>query len=71
VASAWALTPLIAPSISLSAFTGSPAGSAISAEPVPLAASAAGLILISAAALAAQFLIARQRGVARALRVGE
>lgn len=71
VASAWALTPLIAPSISLSAFTGSPAGAAINAEPAPLAASAAGLILLSAAALAAQFLIARHRGVARALRVGE
>ena len=71
VASAWALTPLIAPSISLSAFTGSPAGAAISAEPVPLAASAAGLIVLSAAALAAQFLIARHRGVALALRAGE
>ena len=71
VASAWALTPLIAPSISLSAFTGSGASAAITPEPVPLAASAAGLIVLSAAALAAQFLIARHRGVTGALRAGE
>ena len=70
VATALALGPLIAPSISLSAFTGSDNGVAFRTEPVPLAACAAGLILVAAAALAAQFLIARRRGVARSLRVG-
>jgi putative ABC transport system permease protein len=73
-ASAYVLAPLIAPSISLSAFTGSgtsAAGAGIRTEPLPLAACAAGLILLSAAALAAQFLIARHRGVAGALRVTE
>jgi len=74
VASAYALAPLIAPSISLSAFTGSgtsAAGAGIRTEPLPLAACATGLILLSALALAAQFLIARRRGVARPLRVTE
>jgi putative ABC transport system permease protein len=73
-ASAYVLAPLIAPSISVSAFTGSgtsAAGAPIRIEPLPLAACAAGLILLSAAALAAQFLIARRRGVAGALRVTE
>ena len=71
VASTYALEPLIAPSISLSAFTGSGAGAAIRTELLPVAASAAGLILLSAAALAVQFLIARRHGVQRPLRVGE
>jgi putative ABC transport system permease protein len=71
VASTYALAPLIAPSISLSAFTGSATGAAIRTELLPLAASAGGLILLSAAALAVQFLIARRRGIQRALRVGE
>jgi putative ABC transport system permease protein len=71
VASALVLGPLIAPSISLSAFTGSGSGVAITTEPAPLIMCAAGLILVAAAALAAQFLIARRRGVARSLRVGE
>jgi len=71
VASALVLGPLIAPSISLSAFTGSDNGVAFRTEPAPLVACAAGLILVAAAALAAQFLIARRRGVARSLRVGE
>jgi putative ABC transport system permease protein len=71
VASALVLGPLIAPSISLSAFTGSATGVAVRTEPAPLIACAAGLILVAALALAAQFLIARRRGVARSLRVGE
>jgi len=71
VASALVLGPLIAPSISLAAFTGSAAGVAIRTEPVPLVACAVGLILVAAAALAAQVLMARRRGVARPLRLGE
>ena len=71
VASAWVLGPLIAPSISLSALTGSAGGTAITTEPLPLVGCAAGLIVLSVLALAVQFLIARRRGVARPLRVGE
>jgi putative ABC transport system permease protein len=73
-ASAYALAPLIAPSISLSAFAGSgtsAGGAGIRTEPLPLAACALGLIVLSAVALAAQFLIARRRGVAGSLRVTE
>jgi putative ABC transport system permease protein len=70
VASAWVLGPLIAPSISLSALTGSAGGTAIRTEPLPLVACAAGLIVVAVLALAAQFLIARRRGVARPLRAG-
>jgi len=74
VAAVWALAQLIAPSISLSALTGSAAsaaGAGIRAELLPLAACAVGLILLSVVVLAAQFLIVRRRGVARPLRVGE
>jgi putative ABC transport system permease protein len=74
VVSVYALAPLIAPSISLSAFSGtgaSAAGAGIRTEPLPLAACAVGLIVLSAAALAAQFLVARRRGVAGPLRVTE
>jgi hypothetical protein len=74
VAAVYALAALIAPSISLSAFTGSAAsvaGGGIRAELLPLAACVAGLILLSVVALGAQFLIARRRGVARPLRVTE
>jgi putative ABC transport system permease protein len=74
VAAVWALALLIAPSISLSALTGSAASVAsagIGTELLPLAACAAGLILLSVVVLAAQFLIARRRGVARPLRAAE
>jgi hypothetical protein len=74
VVSAYALAPLIAPSISLSALSGSgaPAAAAgIRTEPLVLAAWAAGLIVLSVVALAAQFLVVRRRGVAGPLRVAE
>ena len=74
VAATFALAPLIAPSISLSAFTGSAgsaAGAGIRTELLPLAACGTGLILLSVVALAAQFLIAQGRGVAQPLRVTE
>jgi putative ABC transport system permease protein len=71
VASAWALAPLVAPSISLASLTGSGAGVAVRIEPLPLAACAAGLVLLAAGVLAVQFVLARRRGVARALRVGD
>jgi putative ABC transport system permease protein len=71
VASAWALAPLVGPAINLSAFTGTGAGVPVRTEPVPLAACAAGLVLLSALALAAQAVITGRRGAARALRVGD
>jgi hypothetical protein len=74
VAATYALAPLIAPSISLSAFTGSAAsaaGAGIRTELLPLAACGVGLILLSVAALAAQSLIAQGHGVARSLRVAK
>jgi putative ABC transport system permease protein len=74
VAATFALAPLIAPSISLSAFTGSAAsaaGAGISTELLPLVVCGTGLILLSVVALAAQFLIAQGRGAARPLRVTE
>ncbi len=71
VASAWALAPLVAPSISLAPLTGSGAGVPVRIEPLPLAACAAGLVLLAAGVLAAQFVLASRRGVARALRVGD
>jgi len=74
VAATYALAPLIAPSISLSAFTGSAAsaaGAGIRTELLPLAACGTGLILLSVVALAAQSLIAQGHGVARSLRVAK
>jgi putative ABC transport system permease protein len=74
VAATYALAPLIAPSISLSAFTGSAAsaaGAGIRTEVLPLAACGTGLILLSVAALAAQSLIAQGHGVTRSLRVAK
>ena len=74
VVSAYALAPLIAPSISLSALSGSGASAAaagIRTEPLVLAACTAGLVALSAVALATQFLVVRRRGVAGPLRVTE
>ena len=74
VAATYALAPLIAPSISLSALSGSGASAAaagIRTEPLVLAACTAGLVALSAVALATQFLVVRRRGVAGPLRVTE
>jgi putative ABC transport system permease protein len=71
VASAWALAPLVGPAINLSAFTGTGTGVPIRTEPLPLAACAAGLVLLSVLALAAQAVITGHRGAARALRAGD
>ena len=74
VAATYALAPLIAPSISLSAFTGSAAsaaGAGIRTELLPLAACGTGLILLSVVALAAQSLLAQGHGIARSLRVAK
>ena len=69
IASAWALALLVGPSISLSAFTGTGAAVPIRAEPAPLAAAAAGLVVAALAALITQTVMAGRRGAARALRM--
>jgi putative ABC transport system permease protein len=71
VACAWALAPLIGPSLNLAAFSGT--GTAILVTPgvVPLAAAAAGLVLATLLILAASAMITYHRGSARALRIAD
>ena len=71
VACAWLLAPLVGPSLNLAAFSGT--GSAITVAPavLPLAASAAGLVLAALLALAVQAMITYHRGSARALRIAD
>ncbi|HTZ26172.1 MAG TPA: hypothetical protein VMC83_19415, partial [Streptosporangiaceae bacterium] len=66
VACAWLLVPLVGPSVNLAAFgvTGS-----VAAAVLPLAASAAGLVVAALLVLAVQAVISYQRGSARALRI--
>jgi putative ABC transport system permease protein len=59
IAVAWALAPLLGPSINLSAFTGSTASVPIRPELPLLAAAAAGLVIVALASLTAETLIAR------------
>ena len=64
IAVAWALAPLLGPSIDLSAFTGSTASVPIRPEVLLLAAAAAGLVIVAVASLTAETLIAgRGRGL--------
>jgi putative ABC transport system permease protein len=71
IACAWALAPLVGPSIGLSAFTGPGPSVAVAPDPVALVASAAGLILAALLALAAQAVITYRRGSTGALRITE
>ncbi len=71
IACAWALAPLVGPSIDLSVFTGPGPGVVVAPDPVALATSAAGLILAALLALAAQAVITYRRGSATALRITE
>ncbi len=68
---AWALVPLLAPSIDLSLFTGSSARVPVQADFAVIGYLAAGLIAVALITLFAQGLAIRIRGVSRALRVGE
>ncbi len=70
-ACAWLLTPLVGPSINLTAFTGAGPGVAVVAAPFPLAAAAIGLVLAALLVLAAQAVITYRRGSARALRIDD
>ncbi|HEY1619540.1 MAG TPA: FtsX-like permease family protein [Streptosporangiaceae bacterium] len=70
-ACAWALALIVGPDLNLAPFTGSAAGVPVRPEPVVLAATAAGLLVVAMATLTGQALVAGRRGVARALRIGD
>lgn len=70
-ACAWLLAPLVGPSINLAAFSAAGPGVAVTPDALTLAVSAAGLLLVSLVALAAQAVITYRRGSARALRIAE
>jgi putative ABC transport system permease protein len=71
VACAWLLAPLIGPSLNLAAFSGTRSASALTPAVVPLAASAAGLVVATLLVLAVQAAITYHRGSARALRIAD
>lgn len=66
-----ALVPLVGPALNLAAFTGMPVSVPLHADPVAIAATAAGLLLLAALTLTIQNKLARSRGATQALRVGE
>jgi putative ABC transport system permease protein len=65
------LIPLVAPAISLSAFTSSNVSAPFLTDPLALAGSAAALIVLAVATIFIQVAVASHRGAARQLRVGE
>ena len=71
---AWAcavvLPRVVAPAIDLSAFTGSPAGVALTPDVAAVALPLAGLAAVAAVALAIEIRTGRRRGVAASLRAG-
>jgi putative ABC transport system permease protein len=70
-ACALALVPLVGPSVNLAAFTGTPVVVPLHANLMAIAATAVGLIVLAWVTLAVQSRLARSRGTAQALRVGE
>ena len=70
-ACALALVPLVGPAVDLAAFTGMPVTVPLHANLVAIVATAAGLVLLAWLTLAVQHRLARGRGTAQALRVGE
>ena len=68
---ALALVPLVGPAVILAAFTGTPVTVPLRAEPLAIVAAAAGLLLLAALTLTIQNGLARSRGTAQALRVGQ
>jgi putative ABC transport system permease protein len=68
---AWALVPLVGPSINLSPFTGSGVSVPLRADYPVIGYLAACLVALAAGTLAAQAAATRLRGISRALRVGE
>ena len=70
-ACALALVPLVGPAVDLAAFTGMPVTVPLHANLVAIVATAAGLVVVAWLTLAVQHRVARSRGTAQALRVGE
>jgi putative ABC transport system permease protein len=70
-ACALALVPLVGSTVDLAAFTGTPVTVPLRAEPLAIVAAAAGLLLLAALTLTIQNGLARSRGTAQALRVGQ
>jgi putative ABC transport system permease protein len=68
---ALALVPLVGPAVDLAAFTGMPVTVPLHANLVAIVVTAAGLVLLAWLTLAVQYRLARGRGAAQALRVGE
>jgi putative ABC transport system permease protein len=71
VACAWLLVPLVGPSLNLAAFAGTASAAAVTPAVIPLAGSAAGLVLAALLVLAIQAVITYHRGSARALRIAD
>ena len=68
---ALALVPLVGSAIDLAAFTGMVVAVPLRAEPLAIVAAAGGLLLLAALTLTIQHRLARSRGTAQALRVGQ
>ena len=68
---ALALVPLVGSAIDLAAFTGMVVAVPLRAEPLAIVAAAGGLLLLAALTLNLQNGLARSRGIAQALRVGQ
>ena len=68
---ALALVPLMGSTVNLAAFTGTPVAVPLRAQPLAIAAAAVGLLLLAALTLIIQNGLARSRGTAQALRVGQ
>jgi putative ABC transport system permease protein len=71
VVCAWLLVPLVGPSLSLTAFSGTGSAAVVTAAVFPLAASAAGLVLAALLVQAVQAVITYHRGSTRALRIAD
>ena len=70
-ACALAVVPLVGPAINLAAFTGTPVTVPLRAQPLAIGVAAIGLLLLAALTLTIQNRLARSRGTAQALRVGQ
>jgi putative ABC transport system permease protein len=68
---ALALVPLVGSAVNLAAFTGIPVTVPLRAQPLAIVAAAAGLLLLAALTVTVQNGLARSRGTAQALRVGQ
>jgi putative ABC transport system permease protein len=68
---ALALVPLVGSAVDLAAFTGTPVTVPLRAQPLAIALAAAGLLVLAALTLTIQNRLARSRGTAQALRVGQ